>query len=224
MRIGIIHGTKPVSAALAFPVLIFISLPTLGAEKVTLQLGWTHQYQFAGYYAAVEQGYYAEAGLGVTLAEGGPGKPCHKAMMADEVQYCADDGDNIFNRLNGSPIVALAVIFQHSPVTLVTLRKSQLTTPHDLIGKRVETMEGGVPSPELMAMFVNEGVAYDRLKNREDSIGIEKLVSGEVDALFIYSTNEPDLLKRSGIDFTTIHPEIMASILTVMDCSRRKKK
>ena len=51
---------------------------TLGAtqtrlEKVTLQLKWHHQFQFAGYYAAQEQGYYRDAGLAVDILEGQPG-------------------------------------------------------------------------------------------------------------------------------------------------------
>ena len=55
-------------------LLLGISLCTLGTaspasalEHVTLQLKWMHQFQFAGYYAAVQQGYYRDAGLNVTI-------------------------------------------------------------------------------------------------------------------------------------------------------------
>ena len=43
-----------------------------GADKVTVQLKWVTQAQFAGYYAALEQGYYADEGLDVTILPGGP--------------------------------------------------------------------------------------------------------------------------------------------------------
>ena len=43
-----------------------------GTSMVTLQLNWLHQFEFAGYYAALHQGYYKEAGLVVTLKEGSP--------------------------------------------------------------------------------------------------------------------------------------------------------
>ena len=47
--------------------------PARAAERVVLQLKWFHQFQFAGYYAAKEMGYYDQAGLDVEIREGGPG-------------------------------------------------------------------------------------------------------------------------------------------------------
>ncbi len=45
---------------------VFCTLSSASAmEKVTLQLKWVHQFQFAGYYAALQQGYYRDAGLDV---------------------------------------------------------------------------------------------------------------------------------------------------------------
>ena len=51
----------------AVPAVLSAEKPPL--EKVRLQLKWFHQFQFAGYYAAIEQGYYAEEGLDVELIE-----------------------------------------------------------------------------------------------------------------------------------------------------------
>mgnify|MGYP002636255363 CR=1 FL=1 len=53
-----------------------------GHQKVTLQLKWKHQFQFAGYYAALEQGYYREVGLEVELIErkGGPERPVETVL------------------------------------------------------------------------------------------------------------------------------------------------
>jgi len=48
-------------------------MPALGLEQVSLQLKWKHQFQFAGYYAAVEKGFYRDNGLDVSVREGGPG-------------------------------------------------------------------------------------------------------------------------------------------------------
>jgi ABC-type nitrate/sulfonate/bicarbonate transport system substrate-binding protein len=42
-------------------------------DRVSIQLKWKHQFQFAGYFAALEQGFYRDAGLDVTIREGGPG-------------------------------------------------------------------------------------------------------------------------------------------------------
>src|SRR5258705_3369718 len=48
------------------------SHPAVALEAVSLQLKWKHQFQFAGYYQALEQGLYRDAGLDVTIREGGP--------------------------------------------------------------------------------------------------------------------------------------------------------
>jgi two-component system sensor histidine kinase/response regulator len=56
-------------------ILIFFAVSQASAlEEVTLQLKWTHQFQFAGYYAALQQGYYRDAGLDVTIKPATPGK------------------------------------------------------------------------------------------------------------------------------------------------------
>ncbi|MDO8776398.1 MAG: ABC transporter substrate-binding protein, partial [Burkholderiaceae bacterium] len=44
-------------------------------ERVTLQLKWLHQFQFAGYYAALAKGFYRDEGLDVTIREGGADRP-----------------------------------------------------------------------------------------------------------------------------------------------------
>ncbi|NQV79439.1 MAG: ABC transporter substrate-binding protein, partial [Alphaproteobacteria bacterium] len=158
------------------------------------------------YYAALEKGFYSDAGLDVRFQEGGSGKSCYAIMMSGYANYCADDGDLIFHFVTGSPIVALAAIFQNSPVTLLTLKGSGLKTPADLVGKRVETLHGGIPIPEIAAMFEREGIELDKLENKEDSFGVGKLIDGKVDAIFGYVSNEPEALKSAGLAYNMIRP------------------
>ena len=57
---------------------VVLSLPVNSlhaSEEVRVQLRWTHQFQFAGYYMALERGYYRDAGLDVEIIEGGPEAP-----------------------------------------------------------------------------------------------------------------------------------------------------
>src|SRR6202171_2368518 len=53
-------------------LLLLASHPAAALDQVSMQLKWKHQFQFAGYYAALEQGFYRNAGLDVTIREGGP--------------------------------------------------------------------------------------------------------------------------------------------------------
>ena len=63
-----------------FILLLCLATQARALEPVSLQLNFTHQFQFAGYYAAIEQGYYREAGLEVTLVEGS-GVPLAEAAV-----------------------------------------------------------------------------------------------------------------------------------------------
>ena len=64
--------------------LLLPTVPLWAAEKITLQLKWTHAFQFAGYYAALEKGYYQAQGLEVTLAEARPGHDPVDAVLSKQ--------------------------------------------------------------------------------------------------------------------------------------------
>lgn len=187
----------------------FLCMPSVSAkslDKVTVQLSWKHQFQFAGFYAAIEQGFYKAAGLEVTLLEGGPKIVCNEALLSSTAQYCTAPGSIVQRRIDGEKIVALASIIQYSPIVLLTRKDSGLKTVHDLIGKRVESMLVGKPHVMIQAMFEGQGIDLSQLDNRENSFGVDVLVNKEVDAQYGYISNEPHLLELAGIEYNVIKP------------------
>ncbi|MCA9437670.1 MAG: ABC transporter substrate-binding protein, partial [Candidatus Omnitrophica bacterium] len=105
-------------------------------ESIRIQLKWKHQFQFAGYYAAVEKGFYAEEGLEVELIEREPGTDFVESVLSGRADYGIGDVGLLINRCEGDPIVILAQIFQHSPLAFVSLRDSGIISPYEMIGKR----------------------------------------------------------------------------------------
>ena len=105
------------------------------SEPVTIQLRWSHQFQFAGYYAALEKGYYADEGLEVTLVEAPAGKDRVKPVLEGTAHYGIGDSGILKLRSDGQPLVVLAQIFQHSPNILITRRDSNIFGPYELDGK-----------------------------------------------------------------------------------------
>src|SRR5882672_2318955 len=65
------------------------SHPAVALEAVSLQLKWKHQFQFAGYYQALEQGLYRDAGLDVTIREGGPDIDVSEAVAGGKADFSA---------------------------------------------------------------------------------------------------------------------------------------
>ena len=174
------------------------------AEKVTVQLKWLHSFQFAGYYAAREKGYYADEGLDVTLLERIPGTEITARVLDGHAQYGVHDSGLLLDRLNGKPVVAIAGIFQHNPLVFLTLRSSGIVSPYEMVGKRV-MMDSNNNAP-LLAMFAGADIGQDRYTWLRHSFNYEDLVTGKVDVVSAYITNEPFLLTQKGIAFNVINP------------------
>ena len=145
---------------LALCSLPLLAEPDQPVEKVSLQLKWLHSFQFAGYYAAKEKGFYAEENLDVTIRERIPGISNIEQVLKDESQYgVADTGLLLEQRLDGKPVVVLASIFQHNPLVYLTLKKSGIVSPYELKGKRV--MEDSYDNAPLLAMLYETGISPD---------------------------------------------------------------
>ncbi len=184
--------------------------PTAPLENVRLQLKWRHQFQFAGYYAAIEQGFYRDAGLKVELIQAEPGDAPMQAVIDGKAEFGVGTTDLLLMRDAGIPVVVLAAIFQHSPLALMVRKDSGVANIHELARGSVMIEPH---SAELFAFLTNEGVPLQRLRLEEHSFDTAALLEGSIDAMSVYSTDEPyDLISRgvpyllfkpieSGIDF-----------------------
>ncbi len=83
-------------------------------DTVNLQLKWKHQFQFAGYYAAAEKGYYEASGLFVNIIEAKTGDEVIPTVMSGRAQFGVAASDLLLVRSNGFPVVLLANIFNSS--------------------------------------------------------------------------------------------------------------
>ncbi|MDZ7735632.1 MAG: ABC transporter substrate-binding protein [Gammaproteobacteria bacterium] len=79
---------------------------------VRIQLKWFHQFQFAGYYAALEKGYFREAGLDVTLIEGGPHINPTNEVLTNNADFGIGTSGLLVSRSKGKPVVAVAAVLQ----------------------------------------------------------------------------------------------------------------
>ena len=183
--------------------LILSVTPVCALEQVNLQLKWTHAFQFAGYYAALDKGYYREAGLDVRIQEAKPGFDVVESVVSGKAHYGVGNSSLLLARNAGKPVVALAVIFQHSPLVLVMRGDNGAQSIHDLIGKKVMIEP---QSDELLAYLRQEGITPDRFVQVEHSFDPQDLISGRVDAISAYSTNEPFYLDRARLPFQVYTP------------------
>jgi len=173
-------------------------------QTVTLQLKWLHQFQFAGYYAAIEKGYYKDAGLNVILKEGTPGLINADEVLSKNADYGVDMPVLLIDRNEGKPIVVLAAIFQHSPEALIARKDSGITSPHDMIGKRILMRPHG--HAENRAMIRKEGISEGQLKIIDHTWDINDLIDKKVDVSGAYITDFPFFMQERGIAYSLIRP------------------
>lgn len=190
-------------------LLWLIAFSTLAApassplQKVTLQLKWKHQFQFAGYYAAIDQGYYEAAGLQVELQEAQPGHDPVEAVLNGEAEFGVGTSELMLLRAKGKPVVVLAAIYQHSPLVLVARRSATVNDLHDLVGQPIMIEP---QSAELFAYFKAEGVDPRQLKIEHHTFEVEDIIKGKYAAMSAYSTDEPFLIEKAGMEAMTFTP------------------
>lgn len=175
-------------------------------EKVTIQLKWFHQFQFAGYYAAKEKGFYAAEGIDVELRERKPSTSNVDDVLNGLAQYGVADFGLVFSRLNDKPVVLLSQIFQHSPLVLLSLTQSNILTSHDLAGKRVMYDARGVSDMPIIAMLQKTLGGTDAVTIQTQRFIKNDLVDGKTDAYSAYLTNEPYWFRQKNIDINIINP------------------
>lgn len=170
---------------------------------ITLQLKWKHQFQFAGYYAAIEQGFYKDVGLNVHLLEAQKNADASETVLNGQAQFGVSTSDIVRLRSQGKDLVLLASIFQHSPQILVALKSSGIDHVQSLQHKKI-SMEHN--AADITAFMNDEGVSLDEVVLYPHSFGIEQLLSSEVDALSAYKSDEPFLLTESEKEYIIIDP------------------
>ena len=178
---------KSVTKILIISVILLTGVISASEKKcaVNLQLRWFHQFQFAGYYAAKEMGYYDEAGFDVNIIESGVDTDVMKEVVSGRAEYGVQTPSIIVDRSEGNPVVVLAAIFQHSPVALIVNSKSGIENPSHLAGRKIMLGEKNV---EIRAMLISEGV-LDKINIIPFTGKYDELLEGIVDGVSGYITD-----------------------------------
>ncbi len=177
-------------------------------EKVSLQLKWLHAFQFAGYYAAKEKGFYAAEGLDVDIKERIPHVNNIEQVLKGESDYGIADSNLLLDRLQGKPVVVLASIFQHNALAYVSLKSSGIVSPYEFKGKRIMddgNVNSSVDAP-LQAMRYEAGIANQDFTRIEHSFNPDDLINGKTDVMTAYLTDAPYYYREKNVDINIIDP------------------
>ena len=182
--------------AAAVAALAVVGLATAGssshkATKVTVQLKWVTQAQFAGFYAAQANGYYKQAGLDVNLKLGGPDIVPEQVVLGGQAEFGVDWLPSLFsNRDQGNDLVNIAQVYARSGTTEVTFKKSGINSIAQMKGKKYGVWIFGNEF-EQQAALVKAGLDPKKdvtlVKQNFDMVAFLK---GEIDAASAMTYNE----------------------------------
>ena len=186
-------------------ILIFFTSFLSANEKVVLQLKWFHQFQFAGYYAAKEKGFYDEVGLDVEIKERDLKYNNIDEVINGNAQYGVADSILILYRLKEQPVVIVSPIFQHSPSVFISLKKKNISSIYELNNKDVLFYPSDTDGFSLLAMIKKFDLDVNLFRERYKD-DYMRLINNEVDVMPAYIANEPFFFKEKGYDVNIINP------------------
>jgi len=173
------------------------------ADKLNIQLAWTHEYSSAAFYAAEKNNHFQEQNLNVNLIEGGFKDGKYIVPIDQVLNNTVDFGmgsasDILVARSQGKSIVALASIMQRSPLAVITLAKSNVQRPTDLIGKKVAVSDGGA-NQVFTTLLTSQGIDPTKVNTiPRATFGVDLLLKGDVDALVGWVINEGVQVREAG--------------------------
>jgi len=163
---------------------------TGGGTKVRFQLQWVAQAQFAGYYAAQDQGYYKDEGLDVSFILGGPNIDNVQAVAAGNADIGTAWLPNMLrSREGGTDLVSIAQVFQRSGTRMASFKDKAITAPANFAGKKVGSWLGG-NEPELFASMVKAGLDPTKENVIKQNFDMSGLLNGDLDVAQAMIYNE----------------------------------
>ena len=189
-----IFKSKTILAAICSTMLIALSFNTQAGDKFTLQTKWVTQAQFAGYYVALEKGYYDDEGLDVTIKSGGPDIAPPQVMAGGGADILIEwMPAALASREKGLNLVNIAQPFKSSGMMLTCRKDSGISSPSDFADKTLGVWFYGNEYPFLSWMsklnMATDGSAGG-VTVLKQGWGIEPLLQKQADCVSTMTYNE----------------------------------
>jgi len=171
-----------------------------GPDKVRLQIKWVPQAQFAGYFVALDKGFYSDENLDVQIIPGGPDIVTEQQVANNQADFGVDwVASFLAFRDKGLPLIDVAQIYQSSGLMLVSRKAMNIASPTDLKGKNVGVWYGGNEF-EFLALMDKLGYDPDKDMNViKQGFTMDPFLAGQMDAASAMTYNEYQIVLESGV-------------------------
>lgn len=168
-------------------------------NKVTLQLQWITQAQFAGYYVALDKGWYLEEGIDLTINPGGPDIIPVDMLDSGTADFAtALLADAIVEIQNGKPLISVCQIQQRNGLLLIAKKSSGIESPQNFVDKRVGVWLGSWQA-QFDALIAKENIAPDSFSLVSQGFSMDSFINDELDVASAMIYNEYHVVLESGM-------------------------
>ncbi|MDH6269643.1 NitT/TauT family transport system substrate-binding protein [Rhizobium sp. SG_E_25_P2] len=194
---------KTITLLMTASALTLAALSAQAADKVTLQLKWVTQAQFAGYYVAKDKGFYTEEGLDVDIKPGGPDIAPAQVIAGGGADVVVDWMPSaLATREKGVALVNIAQPFKHSGLMLTCAKDSGITKPEDFKGKTIGVWFYGNEYPFLTWMgklgFKTDGGA-EGVTVLKQGFNVDPLLQKQAQCISTMTYNEYHQILEAGV-------------------------
>lgn len=170
------------------------------ASPLTMQAAWINDAEFAGYFAAIDNGYYKEEGVDLTYLSGGPDVIPESSIIAGKADLALTTPDTTIKAIvdQGAKFKIIGAQYQKNPHGIISLASKPINTPKDLVGKTLAVPPVNVISVEVMLRI--NGIDRSQVNIVPYAYDPTPLIKGEIDASLDFTTNVPFTLKQQGAE------------------------
>lgn len=169
-------------------------------EQIRFQAAWYNDAEFTGYFAAIDNGYYRDAGIQLEYMQGGPEVIPEGTLLSNRSDIALTTPDTTINLIikESVPLRIIGTQYQKSPLGIVSLKKNNITKPKDLRNKTVAVPPVNITS--LNALLKLNGMEASDVKIVPYQYDPTPLLNGDVDATVDFTTNVPFTIQKAGGD------------------------
>jgi NitT/TauT family transport system substrate-binding protein len=169
-----------------------------GSKTMKYQLEWLKLTQFAGFFAGLEKGYYAQEGIKAEIAAGGPNISASQLVGAGRADLGDDDNITLLQGIDkGLPLMMFATVFQKTPYSCFSKSDKPIRTLQDMVGKTIAISAAG--QAQLEPALKSAGVDPSKVKIIPAGADPTQLVTGQADGYFGFATDQGVALERKGL-------------------------
>lgn len=168
------------------------------ATPFAMQAAWINDAEFAGYFLAMDQGYYTAEGLDLTYLPGGPDVIPEGTIVAGRADLALTTPDTTIKAIvdQGARFRIIGAQYQKNPIGIVSLAKNPVMTPADMVGKTIAVPPVNTISVE--ALLAMNGIDRASVNIVPYAYDPTPLIKGEIDASLDFTTNVPYTIKTMG--------------------------